>query len=159
MKHLPTLPRLAMTAVAASAVAMAIGGVSIAHAGGAHASQHRMTLTEVQTGSAFVSISHTKGGKPGDGFIFHSKLSTRAGKQVGTLDAECILVLMKHTLCTGVFTLPGGTVSGTALIPDNNGPVRVAVTGGTGRYATVRGQVTSHSTGENTSRDVFELDY
>lgn len=159
MKHLLTLRRLAVTAVTASAVAMAIGGISLAHAGGHSTGQHRFALREVQAGSAFVSISHTKAGKPGDGFIFHSKMF-RGHRQVGTLDAQCTLTLSQHAQCVGTFSLPGGTLSGTALTSVNgNAPTHVAINGGTGRYARARGQVVSYSTGQNTSRDVFTLSY
>ena len=160
MKHLPSLRNLAVTAIAASAVAMAIGGVSMARAGGTSASQHTFTLKEVQTGSAFVSISHSKAGKPGDGFIFHSKLYNGDGQKVGSLDVNCTLVLSNQVLCLGTITLPGGTLTATALVPNNgNAPTHVAIDGGTGRYAHVSGQMTSYTTGQTTDRDVFELRY
>jgi hypothetical protein len=159
MKQLISLRRLALTAVAASAVAMAIGGVSIARANHSP-SRHTFTLKEVQTGQAFVDVSHSKNGKPGDGFIFHSRLYDHAGHQVGTLDVACTLMLAQQVQCVGTFKLPGGTLSGTALIPGNgNAPTHIAINGGTGRYGKVRGQGVSYSTGENTSRDVLTLSY
>ena len=139
---------------------MAIGGVSIARAVGLSARPYTITLKEVQTGQAFVSISHTRKGKPGDGFIFHSRLYYHAGRQVGSLDVDCTLMLANRDQCLGTFTLPGGTLSGTALVRGNgNGPTHIAINGGTGRYAKVRGQAVSYSTGKNTNRDVFELSY
>ncbi|HEU0194564.1 MAG TPA: hypothetical protein VGF59_05745 [Bryobacteraceae bacterium] len=159
MKHLLSLRRPALTSLAVAAVAMAIGGISLAHAGGHSAGQHRITLKEVQTGQAFVDISHTKNGKPGDGFIFHSRLFNRGGTQVGTLDVQCTLMLSHHAQCLGTVTLPGGTLSVTALSPTGNAPTHIAINGGTGRYAKVRGQGVSFSTGQNTSRDVLYLTY
>jgi len=159
MKHMPTLRRLTLTAVAASAVAMAIGGVSIARAGGHHASDHMMTLKEVQTASTFVNISHSQNGKPGDEAIFKSKLFSHDGHEVGTLDVVCTLVFGGKVECTGTFTLPGGTVTGTALVPSNTTPVHIAITGDTGRYSLVRGQATSTPVSGTVSRDVFDLNY
>jgi hypothetical protein len=160
MKHMPSLRNVAITAVSASAVALAIGGVSLASAGGTSASNHTFTLKEVQTGQTFVSISHTQGGKPGDGFIFHAKMYNGDGSRVGALDVNCTLVLGNNVECLGTFTLPGGTLSVSALLPSNgNAPTHVAIDGGTGRYAHASGQVTSYSTGNTTNRDVFELRY
>ena len=55
---------------------------------------------------------------------------------------------------------PGGTLAVSALSPLSNTAVtNVAITGGTGRFAHVRGQMTSTPTGNNTSTDVFHLNY
>jgi hypothetical protein len=158
MLRTPTLRRVAMTAVAASAVALAIGGVSIARAGGQHATNHTFTLKEVDNQSTFVSISHTKNGKPGDEFIFHARF-TSAGRLIGTADVVCTLVFNGNANCVGTADLPGGTLAVSTLSPSGNGPVHVAITGGTGRFAKVRGQMTSTPTGNNTSTDVFHLNY
>jgi hypothetical protein len=160
MFQTPTLRRVVMTAVAASAVALAIGGVSIARAGGRHATDHTFTLTETDTNFHFVSISHTQNGRPGDEFIFHGKLTGADATTVGTIDVVCTLVFGGHSQCLGTFTLSGGTVTGSALVPTNGtSATHIAVSGGTGRFAKVRGQVTSTSTGTNTSTDVFHLNY
>jgi hypothetical protein len=160
MLRTPTLRRVVMTAVAASAVALAIGGVSIARAGGHHATNHTFTLTETDTSFHFVNISHTKNGRPGDEFIFHGRLSAAGAPHVGGIDVVCTLVSGGKSQCMGTFTLPGGTVTGTALVPTNGGGVtHIAVSGGTGRFAKVRGQAVSTSTSTNTSTDVFHLNY
>lgn len=159
MNRTPTLRRVLMTAIAASAVAMAIGGVSIARAGANHASQHTFTLNEVDNQSAFVNISHTKNGKPGDEFIFHAKFSNHSGKQAATGDVVCTLVFNGNANCVGTIVFPNGTLAVSALAPNSNAAVHVAITGGTGRYANVRGQMTSTSTGDNTDTDVFHLNY
>jgi hypothetical protein len=152
--------RAVTTAVVAAIVAMAIGAVSYARAGGNESSNHTFAVKEVDTAFKFVSISHTKNGAPGDEFIFHARLFS-GGKQVGTLDVECTLVLNNKTQCAGTFVLPGGTLSGSALTPANgNNPVtQIAIEGGTGRFAQVRGTAVSTSTGQNSSRDVFHLNY
>ena len=160
MLRTPTLRRVVMTAVAASAVALAIGGVSIAAAGGQHATNHTFRLTETDTNFHFVSISHTKNGRPGDEFIFHGNLAAAGAPNVGGIDVVCTLVVGGKSQCMGTFTLPGGTVTGSALVPTNGGGVtHIAVSGGTGRFAKVRGQIVSTSTGTNTSTVVFHLNY
>jgi hypothetical protein len=161
MMRTPTLRRVVMTAVAASAVALAIGGVSIADAGGNHATNHTFTLKEVDNQSAFVSISHTKNGKPGDEFLFHANFWSSSGHHlVATANVVCTLVFNGNANCVGtaVFT-GGGTLAVSALSPVSSGVTHVAITGGTGRFAKVRGQMTSTSTGSNTDTDVFHLNY
>ncbi len=152
--------RAVTTAVVAAIVAMAIGAVSYARAGGNQAANHTFTVKEVDTAFRFVSVTHVKNGAPGDEFIFHAKLMS-GGKQVGTLDVQCTLVLNSQTQCAGTFVLPGGTLAGSALTPaGGNAPVtHIAIEGGTGRFAKVRGTVLSTTTGQNTSTDVFHLNY
>jgi hypothetical protein len=153
--------RVVVTAITAALVAMAIGGVSLARAGGGHASNHTLRFTETQTASAFVDISHTKNGKPGDEFIFHSKLAKPSGgATVGSLDVACTLVVGGHVQCLGTATLPGGTLSVTALVQANgNPPTHISVNGGTGKFAKVRGDGLSTPTGATTDDDVFHLNY
>jgi hypothetical protein len=45
------------------------------------------------------------------------------------------------------------------LAPQGNGAVQFAITGGTGRFAKVRGQMTSTPTGNTTATDVFHHNY
>jgi hypothetical protein len=153
--------RVVVTAITAALVAMAIGGVSLARAGGSHASNHTLRFTETQTASTFVDISHSKNGKPGDEFIFHSKLTKPSGgATVGSLDVVCTLVFGGHAQCLGTAKLHGGTLSVTALVSINgNPPTSIAVNGGTGKFAKVRGDGLSTSTGANTDDDVFHLNY
>jgi hypothetical protein len=151
--------RLALTATATAAVAFVIDGVSRAQADGHHTSNHTLTLTETDTAFHEVDISHTKKGEPGDGFIFHGNLSSGATR-VGALDVSCTLVLANQTYCTGIFHLPGGTLAASAIVKNTASPItHVAITGGTGRYAKVRGQAVTTPTGDTTSTDVFHLNY
>jgi hypothetical protein len=147
-----TIRRLALTALAAAAVAFVVGGVSRAQADGHHSTNHTLTLTETDTGFHEFDISHTKNGEPGDGFIFHGNLSS-GSKRVGTIDVSCALVLANQTYCTGIFHLPGGTLAASAIVKNTATPItHVAITGGTGRYAKVRGQAVSTPTGDSRSK-------
>ncbi len=146
-----------MTALVAGAVAAALGGVSLARAG---SGDRTLTLTEVQTGATFVNISHSQNGAPGDEAIFRSALRMD-GKRVGFSTVVCQIVLGRKLQCNGVYHLPGGTLTGTALVPasqTSTAPVRVAITGGTGRYDQASGQVTTTPKSETVSRSVIDLD-
>lgn len=153
-----TARRVLLTAGVAGLVAAAIGGMSLAHAGGTN--HHRtFTLREVDTGGKYISITHSKNGAPGDEFIFSANLK-RHGKKVGDLNAKCTLVLHNKLICEGVFRLPGGTLTAQTLLPsqDSNAPNHIAITGGTGSYRGATGEVVSTSVNDNVSRDVFHLD-
>jgi hypothetical protein len=154
-----TVRRVLITAAIAGCVAAAIGGVSLAHAGGT-TSDRTISLTQVQTSSQFVSISHTARGAPGDEFIFHAKLLNHAGDRVGSLDVFCVLVMNGNIQCQGTYRLAGGTISGSALTNQTDLTTHVSITGGTGRYDQVRGQVTgtSPSQSSNRSQVVIDLD-
>jgi hypothetical protein len=152
--------RVLLTAAVAGIVAAAIGGVSLARAGGT-ASDATFTLNEVQKQITFVSVSHAAQGAPGDGLIFRSALVNAGGTRVGTLDVVCTLTFGSHLQCLGTYRLPGGTLTGTALIPNdeqNTQPVQIAIIGGTGRYDQARGQVTSTVVNSTTNHDVIDLD-
>lgn len=151
------LRRGLMTAAVAAVVAAAVGGVSLARAGSS--GDRTLRVTEVQTGSAFVNISHSQQGAPGDEFIFHAKLR-KAGNRVGSLDAKCTLMLHHLLQCEGTAHLRGGTLALSAGITDaeSNSTARIAITGGTGRYDHAHGELISTSTGKNTNRDVFDID-
>jgi hypothetical protein len=154
-----TVGRLVLTACVAGLIAAAIGGVSLARAGGTN---HGRTIrvTEIDTGGKFISITHTEKGGPGDEFIFSANLR-HAGHKVGTLDAMCTLMLHGKLLCQGTFKLLGGTITGTALLPANepNGSTdHIAITGGTGTFRGASGEIESTSISDNVSRDVIHLD-
>ena len=154
-----TVGRLVLTACVAGLIAAAIGGVSLARAGGTN---HGRTIrvTEVDTGGRFISISHTQNGAPGDEFIFSAGLRHH-GHKVGTLNAVCTLMLHGKLQCYSTFKLKGGTIAGSALVPANepNGSTdHIAITGGTGTFRGAFGEIDSTSVNDNVSRDVIHLD-
>ena len=150
--------RVLLTAAVAGVVAAAFGAVSLARAGGS-SHNHVFTLTEVQQKGTFVSVSGNPQGAPGDEFIFHAALK-RDGKKVGTIDAYCVLTVSPDVQCTGTFKFADGSLAASALIDQvDKTPDHISIVGGTGRYAHASGQVTSTSTGNTTSRDVFNIRY
>jgi hypothetical protein len=153
-----TAARVIATALVAGVVAMAVGGISLARAGG---SDRTMTLTEKQVSATFVNISHTQQGAPGDEAIFRSVVTNSSGKKIGSSSVICTIVFGGKLQCNGIYQLPGGTLTGTALVQqtqNSTAPVHVAITGGTGRYDAVRGQATSTPESQTTNKVVFDLD-
>ncbi|MGN6377410.1 MAG: hypothetical protein ACTHNU_00510 [Gaiellales bacterium] len=153
-----TAARVIASALAAGLVAMAVGGISLARAGG---SDRTMTITEKQVNATFVSISHTQQGAPGDQAIFRSVVMNSRGQRIGSSSIVCEIVFGGKLQCSGVYVLPGGTLTGTALVPQSqasSAPVHVAITGGTGRYDEVSGQATSTPQSQTVNKTVIDLD-
>ena len=100
---------------------------------------------------------------PGDSFVFSSELKTTSGKHAGWLDAHCTVVTGGKaglSQCEGTFRLGGGSLIAAATTSLNNAKTNVAIVGGTGAYAGMRGQVVSVSIGGengNRSNDTFTL--
>jgi hypothetical protein len=87
----------------------------------------------------------------GDEFAFTSELLTRSGKHAGMLHATCTVTLGgKNTVstCFGTFGLKGGQLAGMTTIGETKTD-RIAIVGGTGIYAGVRGEAISVNRGEN----------
>ena len=153
------LRRALITAVVAGCVAAAVGGISLARAGGS-SGDRTLHFTEVQTGSVFVNVRHSTHGRAGDEFIFHARLEHPGGSRAGSLDAKCTLLLHNRLQCEGTARLAGGTLALSAGVSaaDSVKVTHVAIVGGTGRYDRAHGELTSTSTGDNTSEDVFDID-
>jgi hypothetical protein len=82
------------------------------------------------------------GDSPGDLLVFTEKLYNARGKQVGTDAAQCVRLFDATSLCTGVYKLRGGQIHVQLVQPGPTGVYEQAVSGGTGKYARVRGTVT-----------------
>ncbi|MFF3456897.1 hypothetical protein ACFYXH_21685 [Streptomyces sp. NPDC002730] len=98
-------------------------------------------LTSTSTGTTVVD-NGTSGPGIGDQIIISANLF-RNGADYGTEGAVCTRVATDTTLCSGTFSLPRGQVSWQHLktTPIGTPPsdFDIAITGGTGAYATVRG--------------------
>lgn len=122
---------------------------------------------------SFLEIQTTFGGtvsgneppKPGDRFWFHSEFykwkGAKRGAHIGHVDTLGTFLGSSSNLVqiTAVAYLPGGTIS--VLGNAGNGRViTLAVVGGTGAYATARGEVSIRNIGgqnSNTSADTVRL--
>ena len=103
--------------------------------------------------------------KPGDQFWFHSEFykwkGARRGAHIGHVDTLGTFLGTGSNLVqiTAVAYLPGGTIS--VLGNAGNGRViTLAVVGGTGAFATARGEVSIRNIGgqnSNTSADTVRL--
>ncbi len=95
---------------------------------------------------------------PGDQIVFTERVN-RAGTAAGTDQINCTVV-GRALICDAVFALSDGTISVTGKVPVNGpgqGGATLAVTGGTGRFQNVRGEVHVRSTGPNTEAETFHL--
>lgn len=136
-------------AVAATAVSLAAlaGSASASHdpyspdRGIGRGRTEVIRLTSTSTGTTVVD-NGTSGPGIGDQIIITANLF-RNGADYGTEGAVCTRVAADNTLCSGTFSLPRGQVSWQHLktTPIGTPPsdFDIAITGGTGAYATVRG--------------------
>jgi hypothetical protein len=94
----------------------------------------------------------------GDSFVFTSELRTKSGKHAGWLDGSCVAITggkKAVTSCEGVFRLAGGELILAATPPQSDGPTDIAIIGGTGAYAGVRGQVHSVTVSDTRNADTL----
>jgi hypothetical protein len=120
-----------------------------------------ITFSEPEKGSTFtyvdvVPTAPKKHGfptaiSPGDQIILTNPL-TEGSKTIGKLRARCTATaaadaanpnafIQAHFICEGVFTLPGGTIYGSASIVKAG--TEGVVTGGTGKYVGAAGTILS----------------
>ena len=138
---------------------------SIAQAAGPSApGKPTMTLNylEIQTNFATTSAQNQRP-RFGDRFWFHSELyAWKAGKRgahIGHADVSAVFLPSNTVEITGVGYLPGGTLT-VAGQSTNQRLSTFSVVGGTGRYATARGELSIRSLGgqnSNRSADTIRL--
>ena len=135
--------RITMTAAAAALVAAVIGGVSLAAASGHRGEDVSMRLIEVRTAVNPVDLPPT-GTSAGDEFVLAGTLRNAANTaNVGTANDVCTVLTSSGSPlhCVSVITLKAGTISLAGIV--SGGPhFALAITGGTGAYDEVHGQVT-----------------
>jgi hypothetical protein len=117
----------------------AVPAVSPARPGSDH---HGETLQLVAKGGTITPIDlGAKGFGPGDEYVLSDRLyliGRRVGRDVGT----CTVVTAEgDAVCDVVLVLRAGQLVVHGLLPATGHAFRLAVTGGTGRYATARGDV------------------
>jgi hypothetical protein len=87
----------------------------------------------------FVDVA-PKGGSPGDYGVFRDAVFTRDGVRVGTIDAQCIASYSDQ--CDGSIRLTGrGQITFAGITPLGRDPDHYAITGGTGQFAGVGGEL------------------
>ena len=140
-----------------------------------------LTLTSLSPASAHKSKSHvftvttktidqtpidfTKPPKLGDSNVITEDVY-RYGKQVGTSDLQCTVVrvdLAKHFFagqCFNTTVLPEGQITAQGYVTSNElekVPFKQAITGGTGAYKGVGGQLTVDEAGDGPAHLTFDL--
>jgi hypothetical protein len=149
--------------VRAVALLIALSVVSAVVAAAATAKDSAVTtirLVEKEMAGRFVD-NPPRGGenKPpsiGDVFAFTSELLTRSGKHAGMLYATCTVTLGGKngvSTCFGTYALKGGQLQGMTTLVGEPRTQRIAIVGGTGIYAGVRGEVTSVNRGNSPLSD------
>jgi hypothetical protein len=144
-------PALAVLVAAAAAALLALGTGS-GHAQ-APAGERTLQFTSTLGGLRFVDAPpRGRAGvvSRGDLVAFTNVVSDTAGARAGTLHAVCHVTAPRRSITTAIFQCSGttllrdGTLALGGAVPIGaDGPVTLAVTGGTGAYEGVRGSVLS----------------
>ncbi len=96
---------------------------------------------------------------PGDQFVLTERLSQQ-GTTIGSLAVHCTVV-SRDLLCELATTLPKGEITSAGTVPGNGGDPGVsftlAITGGTGAYQNVRGQLAFKQLTRQVDRQTYEL--
>jgi hypothetical protein len=156
-------PRKRVLALGLLAGVVAISSALAAN-GGKAATGTTFKLLEDEAPAISVPIGHHDGRlAAGDEAVYTRTLRTLQKKPVGQLNISCVATkggLDSIAICTGVYTLAGGTLVGTTIsrnpAPSPN-TVHIAVTGGTGRYEGARGSVLSVGSSTGLANDTIHL--
>jgi hypothetical protein len=154
-------PRKLILALALLAGVVAISS-ALAASGGKAPTGTTIKLLEDEARGTRVPIGHHTGLAAGDEGVGTRTLRTMQKKPIGQLNISCVTTrggLNWIQICTGVYTLPGGTLVGTTLDVPSQGPntLHIAITGGTGRYEGARGSVTGVGSGTGLATDTIHL--
>ena len=120
-------------------------------------------LTSVTVDEADVDVGEP-GDSLGDYFVFTDDLF-RDGEKVGILGVVCTAVRSEPEAfaihCVGTAQLPRGQITVQGLVTFSEAtegePVRVAITGGTGRFRTAHGVLTIREVSETEDRLTFRV--
>lgn len=146
-----------MVPVVLGAIALSAG--SLASASANHGSnKNALVFIEKSTAGTFVDVDKS-GAAPtvGDVFVFQSDLFDAAtNAKVGTVEGHCTVITESLSDCDASGMLAGGQIRVSGASTDATVNV-LAVTGGTGIYRNVGGQITIETIDDNTSKDTLEL--
>lgn len=148
---------------AASILAVVLIGASGASGadGGAHPREFIAIDTTVK--ETDIDVDNSKSFTIGDQFIEHDVLKNQAQtRTIGALDAICTFTDVSDDApvvhCVGTVTLDGGTLEIAGLLNFADEQGHVAITGGTGVYDEVDGQLTLQAITETDVRITFDID-
>ena len=147
-----------MVPVVLGAIALSAGSLASASANHGSNKNVRLVFIEKSTAGTFVDVDKS-GGAPtvGDVFVFQSDLFDAAtNAKVGTVEGHCTVITASLSDCDASGILAGGQIRVGGATTDANVNV-LAVTGGTGIYRNVSGQITIETIDDNTNKDTLEL--
>jgi hypothetical protein len=163
-KRILALASLAGVVAISSALASRHTGAAAALAGssGKASTGTTIKLLEDEAPGTSVPIGRHTGLAAGDEAVLTRTLRTTQKKPVGQLNISCVTTkggLNWISICTGVYTLAGGTLVGTTINRPSQGPntLHIAVTGGTGRYEGARGSILSVGSSTGLATDTIHL--
>jgi hypothetical protein len=148
---------------AAVGAAVFTGLASLGAAGAASASpavpaaHDSVQVLSLQTVFVSLAVNHAGHGGPGDVTAVVFDVQTPSGAKAGKAYISCTTATASVSLCHAAYVLKGGQIDVQVAIPDTRARYNLAVTGGTGIYAGVTGQVRSVETGPRTADRTFHL--
>ena len=116
-----------------------------------------MQVLQLHTVFVALAVNHAGHGGPGDVTAVVVDLQTPSGAEAGKAYISCTAVTAFVSLCHAAYVLKGGQIEVQVAHPDTATRYTLAVTGGTGTYAGVTGQVRSVDTGPGTGDRTFYL--
>ena len=143
-------------------IAALIGAVIIASPSQASHKDNAVKLT-----GKTLAVEQVDAGKPGPSLGDLQVITEdvyRDGKRVGTSDIQCTIVRVQlpkfATQCFNTTSLPEGQITAQGVVTSDQieqAPFAQAVTGGTGAYKGVRGELTVDEVGDKPAEFTFAL--
>lgn len=108
---------------------------------------------------AAASTKQAKGPFPGDEAVFQFAIYAKPGlgKRIGDGRFLCLYNFNHNALCDASYDLPGGTIVGAGSFSFDAATFDIDVTGGSGKYSNLRGNVEVASAAHNAQRLSFTL--
>ena len=147
------------TAVAVLASALTAGAMAIGSSSGGIVSPIRIHVVEHPITDQVIDIG-APGDSPGDQLPFANPVFDAANKhQVGSDEGNCVRASTKQGRweCMWTTFLPKGQITAEGPYRDAFATTQLAVTGGTGRYASARGRMVLHLRSDGNFDFIFRL--
>ena len=148
---------------AAVGAAVLTGLASLGAAGAASASpaapaaHDSAQVLPLRTVFVSLAVNHAGHSGPGDVTAVVFDVQTPSGAKAGKAYISCTTATASVSLCHAAYVLKGGQIDVQVAVPGTATRYTLAVTGGTGIYAGVTGQVRSVETGSGTADRTFYL--
>jgi hypothetical protein len=150
-------------ALAASAVFLGGGAAAaVVSPASADTNAEALAFRDITMASTFVDLGKNGVPVPGDFFLFHED-ATKHGVVVEYNDSQCLVALAGQYLCHVVVVVNGRgqiTIDGSIPAPGGAFPTDfdLAITGGTGAFASARGRAHVHHISDTVSEDTLYLE-